>query len=215
MRDATFRQASVQEIANVLANKSPANSRDLAALVLDHLRDVEARLRGDDTNGLRLFRRDDGRTPKTENECRDILLDRMRSRLLDIEVNLEKEGQAVHDTRADLRAESFQSGRRLAVPIEIKKEDHRELWSAWRTQLRSYVLDPASDGVGIYLVLWFGMKARATPEGVRPTTPQQLLALLSAMVPEEDRHRLHVAVLDLSVATESSIHRRLSTAAAV
>lgn len=215
MRDATFRQASVQEVANVLANKSPVNTRDLAALVLDHLRDVEARLRGDDTNGLRLFRRDDGRTPKTENECRDILLERMRSRLLEIGVNLEKEGQAVQDTRADVRAESFQSGRRLAVPIEIKKEDHRELWSAWRTQLRSYVLDPASDGVGIYLVLWFGMKARATPEGVRPSTPQQLLALLSAMVPEEDRLRLHVAVLDLSLAMESSIQRRPSTAAAV
>lgn len=215
MRDATCRQATVQEVASVLANKSPVNTRDLAALVLDHLRDVEARLRGDDTNGLRLFRRDDGKTPKTENECRDILLERMRSRLLDIEVNLEKEGQAVQDTRADLRAESLQSGRRLAVPIEIKKEDHRELWSAWRTQLRSYVLDPASDGVGIYLVLWFGMKARATPEGVRPSTPQQLLALLSAMVPEEDRLRLHVAVLDLSLAMESSIQRRLSTAAVV
>lgn len=203
MRDATFRQASVEDVANVLANKAPANSRDLAALFLDHLRNVEARLHGDDTNGLLLFRRDDRRTAKTENECRDILLYRMRDRLLDLGVNLEKEGQAARDSRADLRAESLQADRRFAVPIEIKKEDHRELWSAWRTQLRTYALDPASDGVGIYLVLWFGLKPKATPEGERPSTPQQLLALLSAMVREEDRFRVHVAVLDLSIAMES------------
>lgn len=215
MRDATFRQASVEDVANVLANKAPANPRDLAALILDHLRNVEARLHGDDTNGLLLFRRDDRRTPKTENECRDILLYRMRDRMLDLGVNLEKEGQAAHDSRADLRAESLQEGRRFAVPIEIKKEDHRELWSAWRTQLRTYTLDPASDGVGIYLVLWFGQKPKATPGGERPSTPQQLLALLSAMVPEEDRFRGHVAVLDLSIAMESSPRHRSSAAAAV
>ncbi len=203
MRDATFRQASVEDVANVLAGKAPANPRDLAALILDHLRNVEARLHGDDTNGLLLFRRDDRKTPKTENECRDILLYRMRDRLLDLGVNLEKEGQAARDSRADLRAESLQADRRFAVPIEIKKEDHRELWSAWRTQLRTYALDPASDGVGIYLVLWFGLKPKATPEGERPSTPQQLLALLSAMVREEDRFRVHVAVLDLSIAMES------------
>lgn len=215
MRDATFRQASVEDVANVLANKAPANSRDLAALILDHLRNVEAHLHGDDTNGLLLFRRDDRRTPKTENECRDILLYRMRDRLLGLGVNLEKEGQAAHDSRVDLRAESLREGRRFAVPIEIKKEDHRELWSAWRTQLRTYTLDPASDGVGIYLALWFGQKPKATPEGERPSTPQQLLALLSAMVPEEDRFRVHVTVLDLSIAMESSSRHRSSAAAAV
>ena len=203
MRDATFQQASLQEVAHVLANQAPANTRDLAALVLDHLRDIEIGLRGDDTNGLRLFRRDDGKTPKSENECRDVLLDRMRSRLLALGINLEKEGQAAQDTRADMRAESSQAGRRFAVPIEIKKENHRELWSAWRTQLRSYTRDPASDGVGIYLVLWFGIKVGATPEGLRPSAPEQLHALLSAMMPEEDRNRICIAVLDLSFAIET------------
>ena len=215
MRDATFRQARVEDVANVLANKAPANPRDLAALILDHLRNVEARLQGDDTNGLRLFRRDDRSTPKTENECRDILLHRMRDRLLALGISLQKEGQAARDTRADLRAESTQPGRQFTVPIEIKKEDHRDLWSAWRTQLRTYVRDPASDGMGIYLVLWFGLKARAAPEGVRPSTPQQLLALLSAMIPEEDRFRLLVAVVDLSLATESSPRERPSAAAPI
>ena len=215
MRDATFRQASVEDVANVLANKAPANPRDLAALILDHLRKLEALLHGDDTNGLRVFYRDDRSTPKTENECRDILLHRMRDRLLVLGINLQKEGQAAGDTRVDLRAESTQPDRHFTVPIEIKKDDHRELWSAWRTQLRTYTLDPASDGVGIYLVLWFGLKARATPEGERPSTPKRLLKLLSAMVPAEDRFRPHVAVVDLSFATESSPRERPSAPAPV
>ncbi len=215
MRDATFRQASVEDVANVLANKAPANPRDLAALILDHLRKVESLLHGDDTNGLRLFYRDDRSTPKTENECRDILLHRMRDRLLVLGINLQKEGQAAGDTRADLRAESTQPDRHFTVPIEIKKDDHRELWSAWRTQLRTYTRDPASDGVGIYLVLWFGLKARATPEGERPSTPKRLLELLSAMVPAEDRFRPHVVVVDLSLAPKSSPQQRPSAAAPV
>ncbi|MBI4292346.1 MAG: hypothetical protein HY661_12790 [Betaproteobacteria bacterium] len=214
MRDATFKQPSVDDVANVLANRAPANSRDLAALFLDHLRDVGARLHGDDTNGLLLFRRDDRETPKTENECRDILLDRMRNRLVNVGVKLEKEGQAAQDTRADMRAEYFQPDRRFTVPIEIKKEDNRELWSAWRTQLRTYTLDPASEGVGIYLVLWFGLNPRATPAGERPTTPQSLIELLSGMVPEEDRFQTNVAVLDLSMAMESSRRHRPSATTA-
>lgn len=199
-RDATFQLPSSAAVANVLANRTPANPQDLVALFMDHLRHFEANSRGSDANVLRLFRRDDRKTPKTENECRDIILDRLRDRLLALDVHLEKEGQAAHDTRADLRLESIQAGRRMAVPVEIKKEGHRELWSAWRTQLQIYTQDPVSEGIGVYLVLWFGIRPKATREGVRPTTPHQLLELLSAMIPESDRQRLHVAVVDLSFA---------------
>jgi len=203
-RDATFHLPSIEEVANVLANRSPANPQDLVALFLDHLRIFEAKVHGDDTNVLRLFRRDDRKTSKIENECRDIILINMRDRLLGLGVHLEKEAQAAHDTRADMRLELIQVNRRITVPIEIKKEDDRELWSAWRTQLRTYTCDPASDGIGIYLVLWFGVRPRATPEGVRPLTPRHLLELLSAMIPESDRQRLGVFVLDLSLTSRQA-----------
>lgn len=198
-RDASFRQASVDEVASVLANRAPANPQDLASLVLDHLRIIENQLRGDDTNGLKLFRRDDGKTPKSENDCRDALIQRLRGPLLPLGVHIEKEAQAAHDTRPDMRAQFMEPGHRLRVPIELKKEGHRELWSAWRTQLRPYTLDPECDGVGIYLVLWFGIEPRPSPEGIRPSTPQQLTDLLRAMIPEEDRRRIHVVVVDLSI----------------
>ena len=208
-RDATFRLPSAADVANVLANRLPANPQDLVALFLDHLRHFEAKLHGDDTNMLRLFRRDDRKTPKTENECRDIILDSLRDRLLALDVHLEKEGQAAHDTRADLRLESIQAGRRMTVPVEIKQEHHPKLWSAWRTQLQIYMRDPASEGIGIYLVLWFGTSPKATPEGTRPLTSRHLQELLSAMIPEADRRRLHVAVIDLDGGLASTRHKAM------
>jgi hypothetical protein len=198
-REASFRPTSAEDVASVLANKSPANARDLAALMMDHLSSLEARLRGDDTNGLRLFYRDDRKTPRSENDCRDVLLERLRPVLLELRIDLEKEAQSAQDSRADLRAVFIRPGRRIAMPIEIKKEDHRELWSAWRTQLSQYRLDPNTDGVGIYLVLWFGKSLRSSPEGIRPKSPRELYDALSAILPEELRRRLQVKVLDLSL----------------
>lgn len=208
-RDATFQQPSVEDVANVLANRAPTNPRDLLALTMQHLRMLEGRLRGDDTNGLRLFRRDDGRTPKTENECRDILLDKLRAKFLTLGISLQKEAAATQDTRVDLRAEFVRPSERFVLPIEIKKADHRELWSAWRTQVYAYVVDPAAAGIGIYLVLWFGTGVRASPEGSAPSTPEGLEAALASLVPQDGSYRLRVVVLDLSFSVRELRERRL------
>lgn len=199
-RDASFRLGNAEEVANVLANKSPANAQDLCALVLDHLSGLEAQLRGDDTNGLRLFYEDDRRTPRLENDCRDAILQRLRPPLLALGVDIEKEGQAAGDTRVDLRLKIVQPGRALSIPIEIKLDSHRELWSAWRSQLLQYMQDPNSSGIGIYLVLWFGEKPRSSPEGKKPGSPAELRGMLSNQIPEDLRNRLRVEVLDLSLA---------------
>jgi hypothetical protein len=200
-RETGFCQASADDVAKVLANLAPASSRDLAALVLDRLDGLQDRLRGDDTNGLRLFYRDDGMSPRAENDCRDVLLERLRPSLLSLGVDIEKEAQSASDTRADLRIKIVHLARTMSLPIEIKREDNHELWSAWRKQLLHYVRDPNSDGVGIYLVLWFGRKPRSTPEGKRPQTPVELSTLLCQTLPNDLRQGLLVRVLDLSPIT--------------
>lgn len=212
VRSASFSHASVDAVTHALAGKAPANALDLAALVRQHLSDLQARLVGDDTNGLRPFWRRptaDDQQPITENECRDLLLVQLRYRLEGQNVSLHKEAAHANDTRADLRAESMVEGQRKVVPIEIKKEDHRELWTAWRDQLEGrYMTDPAAEGVGIYLVLWFGHCPKADPEGVTPESSKELEERLSALVPPEDRVRLQVFVLDLSDASPAARHGR-------
>ena len=64
-----------------------------------------------------------------------------------------REGSYAADTRSDIRAICR---REFNVPVEIKKDSHRDLWKAMRDQLMAqYTTDPATDGYGIYLVLWF------------------------------------------------------------
>ncbi len=75
-----------------------------------------------------------------------------------------------------------------------------ELWPAWRDQLhRLYTIDPAAGGYGLYLVLWFDYRPRSTPEGTKPRTALHLRELIVERIPEAERHRLAVLVLDLSL----------------
>ena len=203
-RDAAYHHPTLIETAHTLANYTPANSLDLAALVLDYLDDVQKHLKGDDTNSLKLFRRDNGRTPKIENDCRDVLARMLRDRAQRVGVHIETEGRSAREGRTDMRASLVLPNKRIAVPIEVKKEDHRALWSASRTQLKDlYSIDPAAGGAGIYLALWFGEKISASPNGKRPVTPGELYSELTNLIEPEDRARLQVFVLDLSLSAKS------------
>jgi hypothetical protein len=203
-RAAAYRHPTIAETAYTLASLAPANPLDLAALVLEYLQDVQKHLRGDDSNRLKLFRRDDGRTPKVENDCRDVLLPMLRERASRVGVHIEAEGRSAREGRTDMRASIVRPKKRIAVPIEVKKENHRALWSAWRTQLNDlYSTDPAADGAGIYLVLWFGEEVVAPPSGKRPVTPTGLQSALSQLIEPEDRVRLNVVVLDLSLPSKA------------
>jgi hypothetical protein len=202
VRAARFRHASAESVARTLANRAPANASDLLALAVDQLRGLGAQIRGDDTNSLRLFWREDRDgllIPKVENDCRDVLLDKLRPRLHPLSVQVEKEASAANDTRADLRVSSMVDGRRIVVPIEVKKEDNSALWGAWREQLEGrYVTDPAAQGAGLYMVLWFDHKPRSSPQGQRPSDARELEELIRACIPADERTRIAVCVLDLS-----------------
>ena len=202
-REAHYVHPSPKAAALTLANRAPANRADLMALTLDHLREIGRDLRGADTSALRLYWKegvDGAMSPKDENECRNLLLERLRARLLPLGVHVVPERLAADDKRADLRVEFTAAGRQLAVPIEIKKEDSDNLWLAWRDQLQAlYTIDPAADGHGIYLVLWFGRKPRPSPEGEKPAGAKDLEQRLAERVPSTDRARLAIRVLDLSL----------------
>ena len=203
IRAASFRHAGASQVASVLANRAPANPKDLAALLAERLREVEERLRGAESSALRLFWLEPASSaakPRIENECRDILLDRLHEPLLRIGVQIDREASAAFDTRADMRASAIVDGVQIRVPIEVKRENHRHLWTAWREQLdRLYTIDPAARRTGIYLVLWFGISPKATPEGKRPQSPKELEELLRDRLSREEAERLSIVVLDLSL----------------
>jgi hypothetical protein len=189
-------------VAGVLLNRSPANARDLAALVLNQLSWKARQIRFDEANQLQLFwghSKTHGCIPRSENASRDILLGLVRDRLLLHDVQLEKEAFAAGDKRADLQATAVIDGKRIVVPIEIKKDNHPDLWTAWRDQLEQrYTTNPATDGIGIYLVLWFNWRPKASPERMKPRSAEHVAELFSKIIPADRWSHLFGLVIDLS-----------------
>ena len=109
-----------------------------------------------------------------------------------------REGSYAADTRSDIRANC----RGFNVPIEIKKDSHPDLWKAIHDQLiAQYTTDPATDGYGIYLVLWFAEpKKLATrhPDGSRPSTPEELQRRLEHQLTADQARKITVIVMDVT-----------------
>ena len=88
------------------------------------------------------------------------------------------------------------------VPVEIKRSDHPDLWTAIGNQLvGKYARDPGAEGFGIYLVLWFGPDSRRKPtalEGRAPSDASELESRLTEHVPDSERSRISVCVMDVS-----------------
>ena len=197
-RDTTFRPPSMEQVRRTLANGPPANAGDLAALLVDRLREIAEEIRTGNTNDWRLFWNEGPHrepiAPKHENSCRDALLSRLRERLPPA-VDAQPEGHYADDRRADVRV----ACRDFHVPIEVKKDSHRDLWSAVRDQLLAhYTPDPATDGYGIYLVLWFGEHGPPPPDGPPTRSAEELEARLTESLSAVEARRVVVCVIDVS-----------------
>jgi hypothetical protein len=192
----------------MLANRTPANPGDLQALLVDHLRHLENEIRGSDANLLGQFWSEENSTgrqnPPVENVCRDRLLALLRPRVQPLTVAVDKEAHAADEKRMDLRATIQGQASPKRLPIEIKKDAHINVWTAWRDQLDlKYLNDPNSGGYGIYLVLWFGQKPTAL-DGIRPPSAEKMESMLREKIPPADRVRIAVVVMDLSLRATSN-----------
>lgn len=193
VRQAGFVHATPRAVVATLTNLEPANHADLAALFVDHLEAVGKQIRQGDTNTYRRFW--NGDQPALENDCRDALLDLLRPRLAGLGIELQKEGYFNEDKRADIRI-STNAGQ-MIVPVEIKKDGHENLWFAQHQQLRRYAADPAADGYGIYLILWFGGKSmRKPPSGPSPINAAELQAALVGTLTVEELPLISIVVID-------------------
>lgn len=201
-RACTFFAPPLPQVAEVLANRAPANARDMAILILDQMTRLAQRIRDSNPNQLDLFWEPDGRggrKPRGENECRDVLLGLIRPQLQLQNVTLEKEVPSAADKRADLQGSTLIRGELVVVPVEIKKENHTTVWSAWWDQLEArYTKNPAAAGIGIYLVLWFGYAVKNHPSGARPQSAEQAAALFTTDMPADRNGRTFGLVIDLS-----------------
>lgn len=196
-RDATFASPAPDKVIGALRDGPPANATDLQELVVDRLRRIGEEMRTTNANLWRQFWTEDKQRnrPKDEDACRDALLPLLQHRLPD-GCDAQPEGQYAASRRADIWIASGAWN----VPVEIKKNAHRDMWRAVRNQLLPrYANDPATDGLGIYLVLWFGPQHTApAAKGPRPQAPEEMRdRLLDSLTPQE-RRRAAVLVMDVT-----------------
>ncbi len=203
-READFLHPTVEQALATLDNLRPANAADLAALTLDVLRDLARDIRDGDTSPWRKYWNVDSCNrpdkPRPENACRDTLLSDLKKRLESLGVDAWQEGTCADDKRADIRV----SHGDFNVPVEIKKSDHRELWTAIHRQLiGQYARDPGANGYGIYLVFWFGGNRCKKPHtGPLPESPvaleERLVAEAAAGLSPLEMRKIGVCVIDVS-----------------
>ena len=201
LREASYQRPDIERVRQTLSNEAPASAADLAALLVDRLEKLATRIRTSNTDDWHQYWNEAPRgraeTPKIEDHCRDALLSDLKFLLKPIGVDAQPEGQYANDSRSDIRV-SY--GAEFNVPVEIKKDQHHNLWSALRDQLMAkYTIDPATGGNGIYLVFWFGDgKVQPSPSGLRPSNPRELWGWLEASLTEDERRRISVLVVDVS-----------------
>ena len=197
-RDAAFRHPTVEQFCQTLAGGTPSNAGDLAALLVDKFEDISLRIRTSNTNDWRQYWNEDPyrhpSKPKHEDSCRDAVLSDLRA-VLPAGVDAQPEGRYASDRRSDIRVTHVD----FNVPVEVKKDSHRQLWSAIRSQLIDrYTSDPATAGYGIYLVFWFGEELTPPPHGRRPRTAEELRQRLEDSLSEEEARKITVCVIDAS-----------------
>lgn len=205
-RKASFNQLGSAEVSRTLANLQPASAADLAALVFDHLSDIAKNIRDGNTNDYRQYWSHDAGNKelsksKPENDCRDALLSDLKIHLGKLNIEAVKEGHYVEDKRADIRV-SFGGVNGFNVPIEIKKDNHANLWTAIHKQLvAQYVRDPDTGGNAIYLVFWFGGKGMPQqPSGKKPPrSAKELEDQLRSILAPEEKHCIKICVIDCAL----------------
>lgn len=198
--EANFRPVTAEALIAMSTSAAPTSIDDLQAMLLDSLEVVQSKLRASETNPLDAFY-DAAGLPQNENFCRDRLVEWI-AREIPRSVVQATETRMPDDKRSDI---AFVEGE-FVVPVEIKAQWHPAVYDAAIGQLdRLYTKEWRARGRGIYVVLWFGSISAAGKRltrppngGERPDTADALAALLTDRIPEANRGRLAVRVLDLS-----------------
>ena len=201
--DATYERPMWPQVCAALQQRAPASPAEIAAVVNDTIEGLKEQVRRSDLNLNHQYWNTDSHKkatkPRHEELCRDTFADQLRVRLERFEIACLPETHHADGKRSDVWCTT---GTRGGVPIEVKSDRHRELWSATRGQLIArYSTDPRAKGRGIYVVLWFGdpKQIPLPPSGVRPQTPEELQAMLEAGLSEEEKRSITIHVLDCSV----------------
>ena len=196
-RDHEYAPSSFAQLRAIIENGLPESIDDMRAYFAERIGDLDDRMRGSNTDMWQAYWA--GAKPQGENYCRNRLIEQISGQLPQA-IRFEPEMHMPGQKRADIAAIRGKIG----LPVEIKGQWHREVWTAPTEQLAArYLRDWHAEGRGAYIVLWFGdvpgKNLPPHPKGLaRPTTPEGLRMTLVDHLPESLRDVIDVYVVDVS-----------------
>lgn len=214
-REALYKHPDASQVIETLNNRRPANVADLAVLALDCLQQLAAEMHTSNTNRYQHFWNLQGKEtlvptaeedPRYEEIGRNYLVDLLKPMLAKYDVSVEPEALQAKEKRADIKLSFIHESRSYYLPIEIKRDYHRELWKTIHQQLiPRYTISPETEGRGLYLVLWFNFKKLPThPQGLPPPkSATELADMLKATLTPTEQKLIDVFVLDVSATPPS------------
>jgi hypothetical protein len=196
-RDATYQPVPLAMLTSVANSALPTTIDDMRAFFGDRMATLQARMHSTNTDIWEAYW--NGSTPRTENFCRNRLIEHISGQLPEA-VRFEPEMHMPLQKRADIAAILGSIG----LPVEIKRQWHPEVWKAPVEQLAArYVHEWHAEGRGVYIVIWFGdvpgRAMPAPPHGLpKPQTAAEMRQVLIDLLPEALRDVIDVYVVDVS-----------------
>ncbi|WP_343699649.1 hypothetical protein [Caulobacter sp.] len=203
-REAEFVAPAPGDVARALTGGPPATPADLRAVLREVLADLGQDILTGPTSpwrGYWNFPSGADGSPKDENDCRDLLTDRLNDRLRPFRIPVAPSTE--HRSRGNRRVDLVLIGENAAsLPIEAKRHYNKEIWTAVQDQVVDYALSLRSSGHGVYLVFWFGAeyeKVPKVPAGLEPIdSAKALQQALTSQLPDAARGFVDVVVLDVA-----------------
>ncbi|MBD8151080.1 hypothetical protein IFT37_06425 [Pseudomonas fluorescens] len=198
--ESAFTHATLEDLIAITKDVIPRCGADLQAWVLEEIDAIQGKITSDDVGSWRGFYRTDQNIPVDENSCRDHLVGLLRQGSPG--VAFEPETNVAANKKVDITCSTVKA----RLPIEIKGQWHKYVWTAADNQLdKLYTPDHRADGLGIYLVLWFGKQAdsaytlRSPGKGIHPpSSAEEMAKMLEERCQAFAQGRVKIVVLDLA-----------------
>jgi len=210
IREQEYVASSLDALLNIYQNEPPKDCKDLRALVIVLLDEIQAEIHGSETDPHKAFYqsiiKNEKNIPHDENDCRDRLVDLLKPKLQTYFFSLETERDMPDDKRADIVCKNAN----LQLPIEVKGQWHKKLWTAMNDQLGDlYLKEHQAQGQGIYLLFWFGKNVIAerslnttafnkTGISEKPNSARELKLLLDDRTEDKYKDGIEIYVMDIS-----------------
>lgn len=145
-----FNRLKVESLAKFINKNEILNNKDFFTEIYLRFKDIKLDIEDNRNNEKDLFYT--GQKSKSENECRDIIVQKLQDRYKDIIVNREK---SEANNRADINIRY--KSKDFEVQVECKKNDNRGIYDGIENQLIDKYLSSNVE-YGIYLIFYFGDK---------------------------------------------------------